>query len=71
MAVAVEMTCACGASLSITGDENATEQVWHLTHRFTSAHTICGYVDAPPVDIEQRIPMKKHFLKPVKDEDDE
>jgi len=69
--VAIEMSCACGASLSLTGDKEETDQLWHLTHRFTSAHTVCGFVDLPSVDKEKRMPMKKHFLKPLKEDDEE
>ena len=69
--VAIEMSCACGASLSLTGDKDETEQLWHLTHRFTSAHTVCGFVDAPSVDKEKRVPMKKHFFKPIIEDDEE
>jgi len=69
--VAIEMSCACGATLSLTGDKEETEQLWHLTHRFTSAHTVCGYIDAPAVDKERRVPMKKHFFKPIIEDDEE
>jgi hypothetical protein len=68
----IEMSCGgCESSLSIAGEEKDSEQIWHLTHRFTSAHTVCGYVNPPSVDKEASRPMKKRVIKPFTEEDDE
>ena len=70
--IAIEMTCGgCESSLMISGDDKESEQVWHLTHRFTSAHTVCGFVNPPSVDAEARRPMKKRVIKPFTEDDDE
>jgi len=68
--IAIEMSCACGSSLSISGDDKEAEQIWHLTHRFTAAHQECGFVKPPASDIEVNRKFKKHVFRP-KEEDDE
>jgi hypothetical protein len=69
--VAIEMSCACGANLSLTGDKEETEQLWHLTHRFTAAHTVCGFVKPPSVEQEATRKFKRRVIKPFNEEDDE
>ncbi len=68
--MAIEMSCACGSSISISGDEKETEQIWHLTHRFTSAHQECGFVRPPVSDIEGTRVFKKRVFKPLEDDDE-
>jgi hypothetical protein len=70
--ITIEMSCGgCESSLLIAGDEKESEQVWHLTHRFTAAHTACGFVNPPSVDKEAGRRMKKRVIKPFNEEDDE
>ena len=68
--MAIEMACACGSSLSLSGDDKESEQIWHLTHRFTSAHQECGFVRPPSSDIEANKRFKKHVFRPIEDDDE-
>jgi hypothetical protein len=70
--IAIEMSCGgCESSLSISGDDKESEQVWHLTHRFTAAHTVCGFVRPPSVEQEASRKFKRRVIKPFNEEDDE
>jgi hypothetical protein len=70
--ITIEMSCGgCESSLSIAGDDKESEQIWHLTHRFTAAHTECGFIRPPSVETEATRPMKKRIIKPFNEEDDE
>lgn len=69
--MAIEMSCACGSSLSISGDDKEAEQIWHLTHRFTAAHQECGFVKPPSSDLEANRKFKRRVIKPFNEEDDE
>lgn len=68
--MAIEMSCACGSSISITGDKEETEQIWHLTHRFTAAHQECGFVKPPSSDLDANIKFKRHVFRPKEDDDE-
>ena len=68
--MAIEMSCACGSSLSISGDDKESDQIWHLTHRFTAAHQECGFVRPTSSDIESTRKFKKHVFRPIEDDDE-
>jgi hypothetical protein len=70
--IAIEMSCGtCESSLHISGDDKESEQIWHLTHRFTAAHTSCGFVNPPSVERENSRPFKKRVIKPFTEDEDE
>jgi hypothetical protein len=70
--ITIEMSCGgCESSISIAGDDKESEQIWHLTHRFTAAHTTCGFIKPPSVDNEAHRPMKKRFIQPFSEDNDE
>lgn len=69
--MAIEMSCACGSSLSISGDDKESDQIWHLTHRFTAAHQDCGFVQPPAVEFDAKRKFKRHVIKPFNEDDEE
>jgi hypothetical protein len=55
----LEMTCACGASIQMDGDNDTAALL--LSHRFAEAHVSCGFVT--PVYSDEAEKTVRHELK--------
>lgn len=69
----LEMTCACGASIQMDGDDNETAALM-LSHRFAEAHVECGFVTSSRSNDAEKTVRHELKFKPKKiyhDEDEE